>query len=151
MSDHLPAKPNLNRVFTPDVEADFAKQRLEGAPIDGLQVPKSEVIVAPKEPAYYRPAHVGVNQLGAGRRLLSRGWIRMHPLNPDKAVRDPSGSILICRILRMRNGSFLRAVMVCLAIANARPALAQRIDWPTYGADPASTKFSAASSINRAN
>ena len=70
----------------------------------------------------------------------------MHPLNRDKAVRDPSAGIPNRRIARLRVGAFL-----CAAILSAGPAHAQRIDWPVYGGDAGATKYSHAADINRSN
>ena len=77
----------------------------------------------------------------------------MHPNNPDQVVRDPARRFRGCGTLLSRDGSFERALVLLalLAITSPNHAAAQRIDWPVYGADPASTKYSKATAINRDN
>src|SRR5258708_7634757 len=106
MADYLSPKVNLNRVFAADVESRLTNKELQPATVDRFKKPIAELIVGAVEPTYNRVAHFTVNKLVAGRGLPSRGWIRMHPLNPDQAVRDLSESIPNRRIVSPRNGSF---------------------------------------------
>src|SRR6266700_7601491 len=52
--------------------------------------------------------------------------------------------------MNLRPCGLLLRVGICVAIS-AMSLPGQRVDWPVYGADPASTKYSKATTINRAN
>jgi len=142
-SDLGPSKEDGDWILALNVESPFNKHDCQRLPVGDLRETKAQLIVGLVEPTDNLSADIRMNELNALDTLFGQGVIRMHPIHPDQVVPDPATirSDAVTKMLRVAS----------IALLLAHPVTAQRIDWPVYGADGGSTKYSKAAAINRAN